>query len=122
MNWAAARAAPCSGCCVRRSSAEPSGSIGPRPCSLRHRAAIGGRIEAGRLELVRGDFASLPFADKIVDAILAVNVVYFMKSSAAVREARRVLRPGGRIVLYATDRVGDATLAIRRAAHASSVR
>jgi hypothetical protein len=30
-------------------------------------------------------------------------VVYFM-NRAAICEARRVLRPGGRIVLYATDR------------------
>lgn len=61
-------------------------------------------LEAGRCVLVRGEFAHLPFADEIVDAVLAVNVVYFMNSFAAVGEARRVLRPGGRIVLYATDR------------------
>ena len=61
-------------------------------------------LEAARCVLVRGEFAHLPFADEIVDAVLAVNVVYFMKSSAAVHEARRVLRPGGRIVIYATDR------------------
>ena len=68
--------------------------------SRRNRLAL----EAGRLALVRGDFARLPFIAEIADAILAVNVVYFMHSSAAVREARRVLRPGGRMVLYATDR------------------
>lgn len=61
-------------------------------------------LEAGRCVLVRCEFAHLPFADEIVDAVLAVNVVYFMNSSAAVGEARRVLRPGGRIVVYATDR------------------
>jgi SAM-dependent methyltransferase len=58
-------------------------------------------LEAGRLELVRGDFAKLPFHDGTADAVLAVNVVYFM-SAAAVGEARRVLRPGGRLVVYAT--------------------
>ena len=60
-------------------------------------------LEAGRLVLVRGDFAKLPFADEIADAVLAVNVAYFMQSSASLREAYRVLRKGGRIVLYATD-------------------
>ncbi|MBK5199070.1 MAG: methyltransferase domain-containing protein [Methyloceanibacter sp.] len=68
--------------------------------SRRNRLAV----EAGRLVLVRGDFARLPFVDELADAVLAVNVVYFMYGSAAVREARRVLRPGGRMVLYATDR------------------
>jgi len=58
-------------------------------------------LETGRLALVRGDFASLPFDDGSADAVLAVNVVYFM-TRAAVGEARRVLRPGGRLVLYAT--------------------
>ena len=67
--------------------------------SRRNRQAV----DAGRLALVRGDFARLPFPGETVDAILAVNVVYFM-NCAAVREAHRVLRPGGRIVLYATDR------------------
>jgi ubiquinone/menaquinone biosynthesis C-methylase UbiE len=59
-------------------------------------------VLAGTLELVRADFVRLPFIDAIADAILAVNVVYFMTSSSALREARRVLRPGGRMILYAT--------------------
>jgi SAM-dependent methyltransferase len=61
-------------------------------------------VETGRLALVRGDFAALPFMAGCADAILAVNVVYFMGNAAAAREAHRVLRPGGRIVLYASDR------------------
>ena len=66
----------------------------------RNRRALG----AGRLALVRAEFSHLPFADEIVDAVLAVNVIYFMKNSAALREVRRVLRPGGRVILYATDK------------------
>jgi SAM-dependent methyltransferase len=58
-------------------------------------------LEAGRLALVRADFANLPFNDEIADAVLAVNVIYFM-SASSVGEARRVLRPGGRLVVYAT--------------------
>ena len=60
-------------------------------------------LEAGQLVLVRGDFAKLPFNEEMADAVLAVNVAYFMQSSSALREAYRVLRKGGRIVLYATD-------------------
>lgn len=58
-------------------------------------------LETGRLALVRGDFAGLPFDEGSADAVLAVNVVYFM-SATAVGEACRVLCPGGRLVLYAT--------------------
>jgi ubiquinone/menaquinone biosynthesis C-methylase UbiE len=68
--------------------------------SRRNRRAL----QAGRCVLVRAAFAHLPVAGEIADAVLAVNVVYFMNSSTAVREARRVLRPDGRIVIYATDR------------------
>ncbi len=59
-------------------------------------------VATGGLKLIGGDFAKLPLIDAIADAILAVNVVYFMANSAALGEARRVLRPGGRMVLYAT--------------------
>ncbi len=58
-------------------------------------------FDKGRLVLVRGDFAKLPFADGSADAVLAVNVAYFM-SAAAAGEAHRVLRSGGRLVIYAT--------------------
>ena len=68
--------------------------------SRRNRPAL----DSGRLSLVRGDFARLPFSAESADAVLGVNVAYFMRDPAAIREACRVLRPGGRIVLYATDR------------------
>ena len=60
-------------------------------------------IASGRLTLVRGDFARLPFADRIANAVLAVNVAYFMQGADAIREARRVLCSSGRLVLYATE-------------------
>lgn len=66
--------------------------------SSRNRTAL----EAGHLALIRGDFSNLPLTDESVDFVLAVNVVYFMHNPEAAREAHRVLRPGGRIVLYAT--------------------
>jgi len=57
----------------------------------------------GRVHLLRGRIDALPCRDDTVDRILGVHVVYFA-GEAGVREARRVLRPGGRIVIIATDR------------------
>jgi ubiquinone/menaquinone biosynthesis C-methylase UbiE len=62
-------------------------------------------ILSGRVQLQQGRFDSLPWGAETVDKILAVNVVYFFRSDAGeIREARRVLRPGGMIAIYATDK------------------
>jgi ubiquinone/menaquinone biosynthesis C-methylase UbiE len=62
-------------------------------------------IKSGRVKLQQGRFDALPWAAESMDKILAVNVVYFFRAGAAeVREARRVLRPGGVMAIYATDR------------------
>jgi ubiquinone/menaquinone biosynthesis C-methylase UbiE len=60
-------------------------------------------VRQGRVHLLRGRIDALPCRDDTIDRILAVHVVYFA-GEAGVREARRVLRPGGRIVIVATDR------------------
>jgi ubiquinone/menaquinone biosynthesis C-methylase UbiE len=60
-------------------------------------------VRQGRVHLVRGCIDALPWRDDTIDKILAVHVVYFA-GVAGVREAWRVLRPGGRIVIAATDR------------------
>jgi SAM-dependent methyltransferase len=59
-------------------------------------------VATGRLRLFDGDFSNLPMEDGSVEAVLAVNVVYFMNDATALAEAHRVLVPGGRLVLYAT--------------------
>lgn len=62
-------------------------------------------IASGRVRLTQGRFEDLPFEDGSIDKILASNVVYFFREDGAdVREARRVLRPGGVMVAFATDR------------------
>lgn len=61
-------------------------------------------ILSGRIVLKLGSFGDLPFPSDSVDKILAVNVVYFWDDARQViQEARRVLRPGGLISIYATD-------------------
>ena len=60
-------------------------------------------IHLGRVQLQQGCFDALPWGPDTFDKILAVNVVYFFRSDAAeIREARRVLRPGGMMAIYAT--------------------
>ena len=66
-------------------------------------------IRQGRASLARARFDALPFSGEFFDRILAVNVAYFFDCDGRdFREARRVLQPGGRMVIYVSDR---ATLA-----------
>jgi SAM-dependent methyltransferase len=61
-------------------------------------------LATGRLELHAGDVARLPLADGAVDRVLTVNTVYFWADlGAALREVRRVLAPGGRLVVAIRD-------------------
>ncbi len=78
----------------------------------RNRAAIG----AGRLELRQARFDALPWGAQSVDKILAVNVAYFFGADGAdLREARRVLRPGGTMAIYVTERTSMARWAFASA-------
>ena len=57
-------------------------------------------LPADRVELVQGDFANLPFAPLSFDTVLFHQVLHFAQDpSAALAEAARVTRPGGRIAI-----------------------
>ena len=61
-------------------------------------------ITSGRVELRQRPFDALPWPTASVDKVLAVNTAYFFRPDAIeILEARRVLRPGGLMALYATD-------------------
>ena len=57
-------------------------------------------LPAQRVELVQGDFGSLPFAAASFDTILFHQVLHFAQAPrAALAEAARVTSPGGRIAI-----------------------
>ncbi|QPC99167.1 metalloregulator ArsR/SmtB family transcription factor [Qipengyuania soli] len=57
-------------------------------------------LPADRVELVQGDFSSLPFAAASFDTVLFHQVLHFAQSPDAVlAEAARVTRAGGRIAI-----------------------
>ena len=58
------------------------------------------RAEGTAVTLVQADLTALPFAEASFDAAMAVTALCFVAAPAtALREAARVLRPGGRLVV-----------------------
>ena len=61
-------------------------------------------ISADRVEVVQGDFTSLPFTPDSFDTVLFHQVLHFATSpAAALYEAARVTTPGGRIAIVDFD-------------------
>ena len=62
-------------------------------------------IAAGRMQLVKGKFSPLPWIDCTFNKILLVNTAYFFDAGGNdATEVFRVLKPGGRLVIYVTAR------------------
>ena len=54
-------------------------------------------------QLLTNDVGRLPSADGAVDRVLTVGSVYFCSDLGAFGEVRRVLAPGGRLVVAIRD-------------------
>jgi ubiquinone/menaquinone biosynthesis C-methylase UbiE len=57
-------------------------------------------VRARRVVLVRGSITALPFEDQQFDKIMTIHTFYFWpEPSQVLSELRRVLKPGGRLVI-----------------------
>ncbi len=79
--------------------------------SRRHNAEA---IRAGRVEIHLADVGKLPFPDNTYDLVTGVETHFWWPDIAAgVREIRRVLKPGGTLILIAEVYKGADTIASR---------
>ena len=73
-----------------------SGQMVRRACARRERAGL----TAGELPFVQADASRLPFPDGAFDGVTGHSFLYLVSDrSAVLAEIRRVLRPGGGLVL-----------------------
>lgn len=57
-------------------------------------------ISSGQVQLLVGEVTSIDLPNETFDAVLAVHTIYFWPDlGSALRELRRLLRPGGRICI-----------------------
>jgi SAM-dependent methyltransferase len=77
---------------VRPGGADPDGPAG--------QASPETAVSPGDVALLAADATALPLPDGVADLTLAMHMLYHVPDpSAAVRELRRVTRPGGRVVI-----------------------
>ncbi len=73
---------------------------GWEPVVIDREPAMLARAAAKGLETIEADAQSLPLADASVDAAMLVSMLHHVEHpAAAIAEAQRILRPGGRLAL-----------------------
>ncbi len=81
-------------------SAERVVALDKSPAMLRVARARLQHLGSERIEMVHGDFTSLPLAAASIDTVLFHQVLHFAQNPAeALREAARVTREGGRVAI-----------------------
>jgi ubiquinone/menaquinone biosynthesis C-methylase UbiE len=81
--------------------------VDPAPAAVRAAAAVAEAEGQRGATFIRGDAAGLPLRDESADIVLAADLTEHLDDvtlGRMLREARRVLRPGGTVVLYTPDR------------------
>jgi SAM-dependent methyltransferase len=81
--------------------------IDPAPAAVRAASAVAAAEKATSARFVRADAARLPLDDGAADVVLAADLTEHLDDvtlARILREAARVLAPGGRMVLYTPDR------------------
>ncbi|MGX9983113.1 class I SAM-dependent methyltransferase [Methylobacterium fujisawaense] len=93
------------GAIVDRGAVQVCGLEPSNPLIAAARRRFSQLIASGRMDLVQGALPRMPWAQATFDRILLVNVLYFLDPERGdLAVLRRALRPGGRLVIYATDR------------------
>jgi SAM-dependent methyltransferase len=81
--------------------------VDPAPAAVRAAGIVAAAEGADRAHFVRADAVALPLGDASADFVLAADLTEHLDDvtlARILREAGRVLTPGGRLVLYTPDR------------------
>jgi SAM-dependent methyltransferase len=81
--------------------------VDPAPAAVRAARLVAAAEGADRARFIRADAVRLPLVDASADFVLAADLTEHLDDvtlARILREAARVLSPGGRLVLYTPDR------------------